>query len=284
MSRLSFDDDNEAPVKAAAKKTASKKTAAKKTAPAKETPSAIREAAPKRELAKPQQNSSGIHGEIDESDIILPRLNLVNPTSKLCTEDDMPIGSFVLEKEVVLATREGKLNFVVLDLTKLFQQKVDYQGGETPNVVATKAEVLEAGGTLDWSPEAVEDETYYQNLAHVVMLVQAPSDLDESELHRFPLEYDGAHWARVIFTVAGGAYNSFAKAIVTHGMGKLRRAGGLFTGLWTVKAAKKSNDDNTWYVPVSKLVGVVDDPDTFAFLAEQASDDFSTARTSDSDE
>lgn len=277
MSKLNFDDDEPTPKKATTKKATSKKATTKKATPKQEVAKS-----PKRELSKaPKQAASGIHGEIDESDIVLPRLNLVNPTSKLCTEEDMPIGSFVLEKEVVLATRDGKLNFVVLDFTKLYQQKVDYQGGESPNVVATKAEVIEAGGTLKWSPEAVDNETYYQNLAHVVVLLQAPEDLDESESHRFAIEELGARWARVIFTVAGGAYNTFAKSIVTHGMGKLQNAGGLHTGLWTVKATKKSNDDNTWYVPASKLVGIVEDEETLEFLAGQADDDFSTARTSE---
>lgn len=280
MSKLNFDDDEESTSKKAPAKKAASKKASAKNPPAKAAKNPPAKAA-KNAITKPADVGGGIHGEIDENDIVLPRLNLVNPTSKLCTEDDMPIGSFVLEKELVLAERESRLNFVVLDITKLYQQKVDYDSGETPNVVSTKAEVLEAGGTTKWSEEAVDEERYYQPLAHIVLLMQAPKDLDESELHRFPLEYDGSHWARVIFTVAGGAYNTFAKSIITHGMGKLKNAGGLFTGLWTLAAAKKSNDNNTWYVPVSKLVGVVSDEETFNFLAEQADDDFSLAKSSD---
>ena len=283
MSKLNFDDEDDKP-----KKAATKKAAPAKKAPAKASESTSAKNPPakqqKQELSRPASAAKGVHGEIDENDIVLPRLNIVNPTSKLCTEEDMPIGSFVLEKELVLATRDDKLNFVVLDITKLYQQKVDYQGGETPNVVSTKAEVAAAGGTTKWSEEAVEEERYYQPLAHVVLLIQAPAKLDKSELHRFPLEYDGAHWARVIFTVAGGAYNAFAKAIITHGMGKLQSAGGLFTGLWTLKSVKKSNDDNTWYVPTSKLVGVVTDKETYDFLAEQADDDFSLATSSGEEE
>lgn len=281
--KLNFDDDGAAPAKkTAAKKTAVKKTAATKSAPAKK---AGKTAANKNTPAKQERqelttpaatNYSGVHGEIDQDDIILPRLNLVNPSSRLHTEDEIDNGVFVLDKEWELTEKEGTINVVVLDITKRYQQKVDYDSGEMPQVFNTRAEVEENGGTLKWSKEAIDDETYYQNRADIILLLQAPKGTPEEEMHRFGLDHDGEAYTRCVYTIVGGGYNTCAKRIFTNAMGKLANAGGTFTGIWQLSSKKKDNGENIWWTPLSKLLGVVTDPETFAFLQEQSGDDFST--------
>lgn len=234
-------------------------------------PAALKKAAPETTtaLARPTQSSAsveGLEGELDASDIRLPRLNIVNGNSKLHTEDDYPIGAFVVEKELQIAGKDEELTLVVLNIAKSFQQKIEWGGDEMPLRFRTKEEVEANGGTTKWSKEAVDAGEYYQPRADMVLAILAPEGLDESELHRFPEELGDSKWGRFIFTVAGGGYQSMAVPVITAALGKLKTRGGLAAGVFTVKAVKKSGNGNTWVVPQAKFDQLVDDPDQLAFF------------------
>lgn len=219
-------------------------------------------------LARPTHAPAveGLEGELDASDIRLPRLNIVNGNSKLHTDDDYPIGAFVVEKELQIAGKDEELALVVLNIAKSFQQKIEWGGDEMPLRFRTKEEVEANGGTTKWSKEAVDAGEYYQPRADMVLAILAPEGLDESELHRFPEELGDSKWGRFIFTVAGGGYQSMAIPVITAALGKLKTRGGLAAGVFTVKAVKKSGNGNTWVVPQAKFDQLVDDPDQLAFF------------------
>ncbi len=219
-------------------------------------------------LARPTHAPAveGLEGELDASDIRLPRLNIVNGNSKLHTDDDYPIGAFVVEKELQIAGKDEELTLVVLNIAKSFQQKIEWGGDEMPLRFRTKEEVEANGGTTKWSKEAVDAGEYYQPRADMVLAILAPEGLDESELHRFPEELGDSKWGRFIFTVAGGGYQSMAIPVITAALGKLKTRGGLAAGVFTVKAVKKSGNGNTWVVPQAKFDQLVDDPDQLAFF------------------
>lgn len=219
-------------------------------------------------LARPTHAPAveGLEGELDASDIRLPRLNIVNGNSKLHTDDDYPIGAFVVEKELQIAGKDEELTLVVLNIAKSFQQKIEWGGDEMPLRFRTKEEVEANGGTTKWSKEAADAGEYYQPRADMVLAILAPEGLDESELHRFPEELGDSKWGRFIFTVAGGGYQSMAIPVITAALGKLKTRGGLAAGVFTVKAVKKSGNGNTWVVPQAKFDQLVDDPDQLAFF------------------
>lgn len=286
MSKLNFGGG----AKAAAAKPAAKSAPAKKSAPTRKAPveevveaevEVVEETKPvkagKQELAKPAKrelaksapvNDSGFDGELDQSDLQLPRLNVVSPTSKLHTEAEFDLGSIIFEKELELCTKGDNFHFVVLSIRKDFQQKLDFDGGEKPLIFHTKEEVEENGGTTKWSQEAIDEERYYAPVANILLAVKAPDDLPEDELHRFPLEYDGSHWAKAVVTVQGGSYTSFAKPIITAAMGKLRSKGGIFKGMWVGGSAKKFNDKNSWFVFTASFAGLIEDDESIEFFSE----------------
>lgn len=286
MSKLNFGGGAKAaPAKPAAKSTPTKKSAPTRKAPKEEVVDAEAEVvedtkpakAAKQELAKPAKqelaksapaNDAGFDGELDQSDLQLPRLNVVSPTSKLHTEDEFDLGSIIFEKELELCTKGDQFHFVVLHIRKDFQQKIDFDSGEKPLIYHTKEEVEENGGTTKWSQEAIDEERYYAPVANILLAVKAPDDISEDELHRFPLEYDGSHWAKAVVTVQGGSYTSFAKPIITAAMGKLRSKGGIFKGMWVGGSAKKSNAQNSWYVFTASFAGLIEDDESIEFFAE----------------
>lgn len=244
-------------------------------------------------LAKPSHNppttalvqpASGFEGEIGASDLKLPRINLVQAVSALHKEDGVDIGSVVFDKEVVLIDQSGSLEFVVLFGKKRYQQKLPKsRRGEQPEVVDTLEEVRGLGGTDVWSQEAIEDARYFEPLAHLVLAVKAPDDLDPDFLHKFPLVHNNASWARVAFTVAGSSYKSFAKAIITQACSGLRD--GLYLGLWKLKVEERVNKTkDTWVVPTSSYAGRFSEEGDIAFFAELASRDVPAVEDHGADE
>lgn len=209
----------------------------------------------------------GFDGELDSSDIRLPRLNIVNGNSKLHTEDDYPIGAFIVEKELQIGSKEDVLTIVCLNIAKSYQQKLPYgESDEMPLRFRTKEEVEANGGTTKYSDEAVKAQEFYAARADMVLAILAPEGLDESELHRFPEELGDSRWGRFIFTVTGGGYQSMAVPIITAALGKLKTRGGLAAGVFTVKSEKRSGKGNTWVVPAAKFAELVDDPEQLEFF------------------
>lgn len=214
----------------------------------------------------------GFEGELDQRDVVMPRLNVVNPTSKLCTEQDLPAGSLVFEKELILFEKgSDPLDVVVLRVIKKYQQKLPFDGDETPLVFDTSDEVRANGGTTNYSKDAEEEGRFYQSIAHVVLAVRAGDDIDESELYRFPHDHNGSSWACGVMTVAGSGYKSFAVPMITKIVGALRQTG-THSGLWKISVEKRSNDKNTWYVPVAKFVTVISDAEDLGFFGGLASE------------
>jgi len=250
---------------------APKKATPRAAKPAEVAPVAAPTPAPTTALAAPASSAIGIEGELDQRDIRLPRFNTVNPTSKLCTEQDFPAGAIVFEKEVTLFEKGAdQLDTVVLRLKKVFQQKLPFDSEERPQVFDSSAEVEANGGTIKYSKEAEEDGRFYQSVAHIVLAVRAPNDLPAEEVYCFSYEHGGANWAVGVITVAGSSYTSFAVPVINKAYGALK-ATGLAGGLWGVSTEKRSNDKNTWYVPVAKFASVLTDADDLAFFRDLAS-------------
>ena len=289
MSKLNFGGGAKAaPAKPAAKSAPTKKSAPTRKAPVDDVVEAEVEVVDekpaktaKQEINKPAKQElakatpaydTGFDGELDQSDLQLPRLNVVSPTSKLHTEDEFDLGSVIFEKELELCTKGENFYFVVLQARKDFQQKIDFDGGEKPLIFHTKDEVEENGGTTVYSQDAIDEERYYAPVANILLAVKAPDDLPAEELHRFPMEFDGSNWAKAVVTVQGGSYTAFAKPIITAAMGKLRSKGGIFKGMWVGGTAKKSNDKNSWFVFTASFAGMIDDEESVEFFADLANE------------
>lgn len=190
------------------------------------------------------QSPAGIEGEIERSDIKLPRINLVQKMSDMVNAGFRP-GDLVYNRELAL---DKPATVVVVKLKKQYQQDLPYGGDEMPHVCDTLAEVREAGGSVEWGAE-----NHYSELAHLQLLVKAPADLHDEHIDLFPYMIGGESWAPAMFTVAKSAYKSAGKPVITAAFSSLRN--GLHHGLWQLTSEGKKNAMGSWDVPVMKLSG-----------------------------
>lgn len=195
-------------------------------------------------LPQPTGVPAGIEGELERSDIKLPRINLVQKTSELFNHG-FRHGDIVYNREIALAK---PCPVVVVRLKKQYQQELPYGGDAIPHVCDTLQEVREAGGSIEWGAE-----NRYSELAHMQLLVQAPDNIPDELADLFPYEIDGKSWAPAMFTVAKSAYKSAAKPVITAAFNSLR--GGLGNGLWHLTSETKKNAMGSWETPVMKMVG-----------------------------
>lgn len=193
-------------------------------------------------------------GEWLPGDSKLPRLNIVQKSSSAEEMlENFDLGDLVFARKIKLADPKTPITLIAVLGGKDYQQKVPF--GEGMGVVyKTAQEVLDNGGTLNWSKEAVADQIYFQSRAHFQLAVKAPEGLSDEDLNYFPFENEGQRWAMAIFTVASSAYTSFAKEIETLRRHNLIMMNGLTSGELAVTTLKKSKPGQEWYVPVPKLV------------------------------
>lgn len=185
--------------------------------------------------------------KIRRSDILIPRINLVQKTGKLC--DDFAPGTFLFEKQVVLAKPGETFSAVVLADDKYFQEKVEWGSTEFGRRAEDEEEVRKLGGSVTYG---VTDKPYFQAAADFLVAVQAPADATQEQLNLFAfLGPDGKHYALAAYTVASSAYTSLAKRIFTDKLFTLKD--GLHLAEYAIKSEVKRYGANSWYVPVAGM-------------------------------
>lgn len=212
------------------------------------------EAAPQEstELASFGGDAVGLTGEWEVDDISIPRINVVAKTGGLVDEGFNP-GGLVLNKEVQIMEKDGSLNAIVLACDKAYQEDVEFGGDELPRVFRTKDEVHEVGGTTEWDGQGIR----FRPKADIDMLIEAPAGLDEEALEQFPFENEGKHYAMVRLTAAKTAFSTSGGEIAN----AIAYGGGapIWTKKWRITTKLKKRESNTWFVPVFKRTGRVDE-------------------------
>lgn len=199
------------------------------------------------------------HG-ISRSDITLPRVNLVQKTGVLC--DSFQPGSFVFEKQIVLAKSGESFSATVIGHNKYFRENVVYGSDEFGRRARDEAEVRAMGGTTLYDHPA--EVPYFQPVADFLLAVKAPTDAAEDVLQHFPLEFDGEHYALAVYTAAKSSYTSLAKRIFTDAFYTLKD--GLHLAEYHIKAELKKNGPNSWFVPVAAMPKRHNNPDKAEFF------------------
>lgn len=204
-------------------------------------------------------NSSG--DNITRDDLILPRINLVQKSGKLC--DDFAPGTFIFEKQVILAPPGQEFSMVVLNTVKYFQEKVEYGSSEFGRRANSEEEVAAMGGCTTWG---AVDKPYFQSAADLLVVIQAPEGISEEQRSLFPFERGSAAYAAAVYTVASSAYTSLAKRIFTDKLYTLKA--GLHTGEYRVKSELKKNAANSWFVPTAGIAKKIANPELVEFYSE----------------
>lgn len=192
-------------------------------------------------LATVEDSSSGIQGEISQSDIRLPRINIVQKMSE--TAATFRFGDVIFEKSIKLGDPTHPVEVTVLRLKKQYQQDLPYGSEERPLVFDRADEVKAAGGSVIRG-----SDNYFSEIAHVQLAVKAPEDITEDQLELFPYQFNGVDYAMAVITVGRSAYSTFAKPIITHGFNTLKD--GLWKGKFELHVDTKKSPKGTYVVPV----------------------------------
>ena len=248
MAKTSFANMKEKGKKSPAKKVASKRETVE-VAIEEDQGAVIVQESNKGELTLTDQQLSdaGLAGDFDQSDINLPRINIVAKTSALVDEGFTP-GAIVLNKEATLTLKDTPLRVIVTAMVKQYQEDVAWGAEELPKVFNTEDEVHAAGYSLEWgSPNMCRP------IAHITMLIEAPEGLDEDALELFPYERDGKHYAMAIYTASKSAYKPTAKEIAT--FAAFAKGEGVWTTSWALTSKLRTEGDVSWFAPTMKRSG-----------------------------
>jgi hypothetical protein len=198
-------------------------------------------------------SDTDVQGDVNLSDLRLPRLNLVQRTGDL--PDKFGFGEFVLNKTCLIPR---PLEFIALSLKKQFQEKRPYGDTERGAVYDSAEEVRAAGGSIGFG------DYQFSELAHIFMLIKKDASIDTMEdadavRDLFMYEIAGDLWAPVIYSVGRSAYTSLGKALLTARQFTLRK--GLYTGKWSLTSSVNKGAKGSWVTPIPTFRGRLSDAD-----------------------
>lgn len=185
----------------------------------------------------------GLTGEWGTGDIQIPRLSLVQKSGTLA--DEFPKGAFVFNKELVIGDGNQPFDITVLSARKYYQEDLPFgESDELPRVFERLEDARAAGFTTDWDSNLPR----VKEAADLVVLIPVP-------LEYATVRFNDRGYTRALWTLVSSAYNSAAKPIVTAAVcGHLRE--GIHRGGWDVTSALRTNQRNSWYVPVVRARGL----------------------------
>lgn len=219
-----------------------------------ETSTAIAER-PGAELVAPSTGGGGIDGEINSSDMQIPRISLVHGVSEVADQQlvngKAKPGSHVVDQEWVLVDEDGSFEVVVYSATKFFEENLSQEEREErlPQRFASEAEVREHGLSLRWNNETEEPPGAYPAL-DLVLLVKQPKGVDDVY---FPFPIGGESWMLAQMTLRKSGYRIGGKYIITQA-GTALRGRDLLSGRFEVRHKKIKAGNNRVSVSEFKLL------------------------------
>lgn len=211
-------------------------------------------------VARPADNPFSYNDEdIGFGDIILPAINIVQKVGEL--SNIFTPGEIVLNQSIVIhepANKERQkaghppLLFTVLGFRprRYVEKKA---GGQQGHLFNTEAEVVAAGGTLDYKEAKSTNKPLYQTLSTALILLQKPEHLADEDHLNFPNECEGKWYALALWSMKGTAFTNAAKVIFT-----ARRLGHLKTTgypaqAWSLTTKLEGYSGDTFaHIPVIK--------------------------------
>lgn len=205
-------------------------------------------------------------GNIDFSDIIVPRLNCTQRVGD-ASEIFNP-GELVLNKTTVVHIPDNKEKGIVgsgpLVIVPIGMKRLQYVekvvGGGRGAFVGSESEVAAAGGCLNWaewkaSLATPNKKKYFEKYATFLLLVEQPKALLPDEEHQvFTHEVDGKFYTVCLLGCKGTWFTGFAKLLLTQRrMGFLKSGFSTFSFNLSTESKSFANDEggkNYAHVPV----------------------------------
>lgn len=203
-------------------------------------------------------SASGIEGEVSSRDLRPPRLSLVQKVGNLA--DSFTPGSFVYNKDVLLADPKDDLSVTILRFKAYYQQKLPYGTEAMPLRFDTAEEVRANGGSLTYGAES-----YYDKCADIMMAIELPKGASEETEAFFCNEVGGRFYALALYSATATAYGSIGVKIVTDASMVLKD--GIWRGKYTLGRLLKKSPKNSYYVPTLKFDGRLSEDEAAAMYA-----------------
>ena len=193
-------------------------------------------------LASTKPEVADFVGEVDRSDIVMPRIAIVQKVGDL--SEEFPGGSVILNKRLLLAEPGHGIVITVLRARKYFMEIRPFGEEVRPKMFASHGEVLAAGFVLEPNWATGEKATAKPCLDCVVAIhgTEALSSAPE-----FQLEHDGVRYAVATWSInSPSAYKGAGKALLSAKQMYLKR---FVQQSWTLSASKEKFGVNTVFVP-----------------------------------
>ena len=191
--------------------------------------------------------TADVVGEFGIRDVKLPRVQIIQKIS-----DDSSVfgaGAIVFNREVRLATEGQKIEVTFIRLRKQYEEKLAIGSERMPAVYDTAEQVIAAGGSLQYG-----DQSYFQEVAQVQMVIRKPDTATEQESLLFPYEApDGKWYAMAMWGVRSTAYTPVVPTLYT--ASRMFLSNGLYNGNWELSTEKRTNLKGSWHVPAIKFLG-----------------------------
>ena len=145
-----------------------------------------------------------------------------------------------MDGETEISDGEKEVEFTVCRIGKMFEENIEWDSGEIPRIMSTKAEVLEA------DPEATfvwQDGTpaSWKAIADALVCIKGDNPDD------FPFEHDGNNYAFALWRIKGTAYKHAAVPIFT--AAKMYYREGINTGSFRLTTEKVKAGNNFVHAP-----------------------------------
>lgn len=209
-------------------------------------------------LAPTKPEVADFVGEVDRSDIVMPRIAIVQKVGDL--SEEFPGGSVILNKRLLLAEPGHGVVITVLRARKYFMEIRPFGDEVRPKMFNTHGEVLAAGFVLETNWATGEKATAKPCLDCVVAIHGNAALASAPE---FQLEHDGVPYAVATWSVnSPSAYKGAGKALLSAKQMYLKR---FVQQSWTLAASKEKFGVNTVFVP-SLAPKAANSPAVMAFL------------------
>jgi hypothetical protein len=179
-------------------------------------------------------NTDGL--QFDQSDIDIPRLNVVQKISDI----EASTGSLVLDKQHVLLKAEELGQVVVVAAIKSWKEDIPFDEGKMPRIASTPAAAAQL---------ATESAYPVLEFADITLLFRQPEGSTNDEAYPYPI--GDANYALGKLYVAKDAYRQTYKRLVTfvtlNKSSEVRNR--LRNRLWNFQTQLMEKGKYSWYVP-----------------------------------
>tara|TARA_R110002051_G_scaffold22406_2_gene58007 strand:- start:553 stop:1212 length:660 start_codon:yes stop_codon:yes gene_type:complete len=172
---------------------------------------------------------------LEQSDIDIPRVNVVQKTSDITGPDGKPLpyGSLSLDKRHILAEPEESIKVVPLLAQKSWREDIPFDSDEIPRIANTTEEKHELS--------IVSDYTMLE-FAELTLLFQGGDDVET-----FPFPIGDNNYALGRINVAKDAYRQTFKRLATFAV--FNKKTPIHSRMWNFQSSSISRGKYSWFAP-----------------------------------